>query len=592
MITPGITDAQSFTDKPLTEDEVQKLISKPQPRIRIPGLNFSDIKISTNTADSGAIQLSVPYLGEYIGAVYRYLLVISSILAVVMIIIAGIQWTISGGNAEIVTKARKKIGHALLGLLLLMISYSILYLINPNLVIIDNINVAFTQPRSIDSIFYADKELPAFGPSSIKGPINKDTFDHIFKGFGNAVGLNYGLLKGIARAESNLNPLALHKRTKYAGLFQTKTGTCQDWLKKHRDYYSRCGDIFNPWVNTAVGAQMAQNALNRIKRYCGTNIDDGKTVAALMYINHNSGPGNLKKMLKNYNGCPLPTLTFEQNKDRVEEALRSSWSDYGKGASFADNRSRYAYGKASEAMIVEVGKTLSKSKDDVTLADFINTAVNGTAPNPFNTPPPSTISPELSGVNTKLLNGDISCANKYHGDKVLVLGDDFTTGNKTYFDRLRANCPQIAFDRKSGNGRSAKRMYDQIKNVDLKSYSHIIVFGGIHGILPPANTQSSLNDIYTKANADGLRVIAVTLGPAEGYARATPEWPAAITEVNNWIKGQRGGNVDVVADWNQFAARADNPNILKQSYDSGNHFMINETGHIQLAVFISREGLR
>lgn len=73
-------------------------------------------------------------IAEFIAFSYRYATIIATILAVVMIIIAGIQWTISGGSSEIITKARQKIGKALLGLFLLLISYSILYLLNPNLV--------------------------------------------------------------------------------------------------------------------------------------------------------------------------------------------------------------------------------------------------------------------------------------------------------------------------------------------------------------------------------------------------------------------------------------------------------------------------
>jgi len=73
-------------------------------------------------------------VGDYIATVYNYVLGIASIIAVVMIIIAGIQWVVSAGNSETISSAKKRITGALVGLVLAYGSYLILNTINPNLV--------------------------------------------------------------------------------------------------------------------------------------------------------------------------------------------------------------------------------------------------------------------------------------------------------------------------------------------------------------------------------------------------------------------------------------------------------------------------
>lgn len=73
-------------------------------------------------------------MGDYLLTVYNYVLTIASILAVLMIIVAGVQWTVSGGSSEMIGSAKKRITGALVGLLIAFLSYAILNTLNPNLV--------------------------------------------------------------------------------------------------------------------------------------------------------------------------------------------------------------------------------------------------------------------------------------------------------------------------------------------------------------------------------------------------------------------------------------------------------------------------
>ncbi len=70
-------------------------------------------------------------LGEFLKTNYDLAITIAGILAVIMIIVAGVQWVSSGGNSEMITSAKKRIGGALTGLLIAYLSYTILNTINP-----------------------------------------------------------------------------------------------------------------------------------------------------------------------------------------------------------------------------------------------------------------------------------------------------------------------------------------------------------------------------------------------------------------------------------------------------------------------------
>lgn len=100
---------------------------KPILSIDIPTVTFSDGLIEDGV-------LKVNYLGDYISGVYVYLLGISTTIAIVMIMISGLQWTLGGTSAEAIGKAKSRIKNAVTGLVLLLSGYVILFTVNPNLI--------------------------------------------------------------------------------------------------------------------------------------------------------------------------------------------------------------------------------------------------------------------------------------------------------------------------------------------------------------------------------------------------------------------------------------------------------------------------
>jgi len=73
-------------------------------------------------------------LGDYVKTIYIWLLGVGGIVAVVIIIFGGFLYMTSGGSPDRVKEAKGRISSALMGLFLLIGSYTLLYTINPDLV--------------------------------------------------------------------------------------------------------------------------------------------------------------------------------------------------------------------------------------------------------------------------------------------------------------------------------------------------------------------------------------------------------------------------------------------------------------------------
>ncbi len=72
-------------------------------------------------------------LSQYLNAVYKIGIILAAVLAVLMITIGGIQYVLAGGSITSTETAKDTIWQAIYGLLLVLLSYLILYVINPDL---------------------------------------------------------------------------------------------------------------------------------------------------------------------------------------------------------------------------------------------------------------------------------------------------------------------------------------------------------------------------------------------------------------------------------------------------------------------------
>ncbi|MFH1947040.1 MAG: pilin [Candidatus Magasanikbacteria bacterium] len=85
--------------------------------------------------------------GKFIQWIYRYGVMTAGLLAMVMIVVAGLQWSTSAGSPERIASAKKRIAGALMGLFVALMSYFILNTVNPYLV-----NLRMPQVWKINTI--------------------------------------------------------------------------------------------------------------------------------------------------------------------------------------------------------------------------------------------------------------------------------------------------------------------------------------------------------------------------------------------------------------------------------------------------------
>ncbi len=160
FFSPLIVSAQQITGSGVTSPNQLQLVA-PQPRITIPGVSFTPPEnlVQPEVGPGGVTNqvAHVPYLAEYIAAVYKYAVAIASILAAIMIVVGGFQWTASGGSADAISSAKKRIVGAVTGLVIALGSYTLLYTINPELVQFRSLKINVITTVDIDSF---DKGTP------------------------------------------------------------------------------------------------------------------------------------------------------------------------------------------------------------------------------------------------------------------------------------------------------------------------------------------------------------------------------------------------------------------------------------------------
>jgi len=118
-------------------------------------IKFSD-KIFVNRVEcqknvEGGMECKVPWIADYIAAIYKYAIGIVGILAVVVMMFGGLVWIMSAGNTSRVGEARAWITASITGLVLVLASYTILYIINPNLVNLNFLSVPVVKEELITS---------------------------------------------------------------------------------------------------------------------------------------------------------------------------------------------------------------------------------------------------------------------------------------------------------------------------------------------------------------------------------------------------------------------------------------------------------
>lgn len=159
--------------KPEKEPEKERPFVPPELQITIPGLVFTKeeakLKICTECVGDAPEcteqaeicpkekgckcknwVYQIPWIGEYLLAVYKWAVGTLAILAVVMIMISGVHWILAGGAPEKITSAKQGITGAIIGLVLILLMHQILSIIDPRLTVFKPITIGII--RKVDEI--------------------------------------------------------------------------------------------------------------------------------------------------------------------------------------------------------------------------------------------------------------------------------------------------------------------------------------------------------------------------------------------------------------------------------------------------------
>ncbi|MFH0780076.1 MAG: pilin [Parcubacteria group bacterium] len=102
---------------------------------------------SDSTQDNPKLCMRIPWIAKYIGNLYKYGIVIGSILAVMMIMIGGVIYMTGGANPAMITRGKEYIVGAVTGIILLLGSYVLLNTINPDLINLKTIDVEVVKEQ-------------------------------------------------------------------------------------------------------------------------------------------------------------------------------------------------------------------------------------------------------------------------------------------------------------------------------------------------------------------------------------------------------------------------------------------------------------
>ncbi|MDP2631158.1 MAG: hypothetical protein Q8P30_00115 [Candidatus Uhrbacteria bacterium] len=92
-------------------------------------------------------------IGSYVNAVYIFLIPAAALIAIIMVMIGGLQYMLARGNPGAIGKAKERMSHAVVGLLLLLVAYTIAAVVDPNLVSFDSLS-----PPKVRQVVFLDTE--------------------------------------------------------------------------------------------------------------------------------------------------------------------------------------------------------------------------------------------------------------------------------------------------------------------------------------------------------------------------------------------------------------------------------------------------
>ena len=143
-----------------TQPTVEEMSKPADTSVQCRSGNFCpNVTVGSFKAGTAGQAISGKMLGDYIQSWYTLIISIVGIIATVMLMWGGMKWLTSRGNSGTISDAKDIIWSAIIGLVLTLLSWTILYLINPKLLEMQDISLAnITYKGSVDTIINALRE--------------------------------------------------------------------------------------------------------------------------------------------------------------------------------------------------------------------------------------------------------------------------------------------------------------------------------------------------------------------------------------------------------------------------------------------------
>jgi hypothetical protein len=254
--------------------------STPHLQIDIPNLSLSTLMEEKD--ENGNTIIQTTWVAEYIEGIYNYAIGIAGIVAAAVLMYGGFTYLVSGGSADKISNAKSWIGASLSGLVLVMLSYTILNIVNPNLLGFGALGVRKSDPTvSTSTSVMSSSEVcknhittkntinfPAAIGSG--GSLNTSSSCNTYNFSGK--GVNEKILKSIAMTESSCRPDA-----------QSSAGACGIMQLMPETAGKTCSELkADPQLSIDIAAEYIKNNYNahkndRKKIFAGYNGGYGTT---------------------------------------------------------------------------------------------------------------------------------------------------------------------------------------------------------------------------------------------------------------------------------------------------------------------------
>ncbi len=149
------------------ESDSAPTIKLPDLLLQVPIGDLSSFSAASIQKEGSQETIKVPWLALYIGTLYKYLVGIAGILAAAMIVYGGLKWMLAAGNAGKIGEAKESIGSAVIGLLLALFSYLLLWTINPQLVNLKTVDIETVAKISLDAVMEESEGQNTLGTKTV-----------------------------------------------------------------------------------------------------------------------------------------------------------------------------------------------------------------------------------------------------------------------------------------------------------------------------------------------------------------------------------------------------------------------------------------